>query len=172
MDYAAQASWGNLAGKWANMQLTGEHSATVILARRATVDWSWPKKWNWCAWADLHLKKKKKIAGGKWMTFPPKSLQVRKMPPCEWTPYQVPPLPFSPDHFHWNLLFILQCKWTNDRGLPLSYDHFLWNLPFISKGKSTDNQASPPFFFGGGGAPVLLDSKDVREQFHSTMKFR
>ena len=30
----------------AHTQLVREHSATVISARRSTVDWSWPKEWN------------------------------------------------------------------------------------------------------------------------------
>ena len=32
--------------KQAHMQLIREHSVTVFSARRATVDWSWPKEWN------------------------------------------------------------------------------------------------------------------------------
>ena len=33
---------------------------SVVSARWATVDWSWPKEWNKCVWANLHFKKKKK----------------------------------------------------------------------------------------------------------------
>ena len=46
--------------KRAHTQLVREHSAIVVSARRATVDWSWHKEWNWCARANLHFKKKKK----------------------------------------------------------------------------------------------------------------
>ena len=31
-----------------------EHSATVVSARWAIVDWSWPKVWNKCAGANFH----------------------------------------------------------------------------------------------------------------------
>ena len=44
----------------AHMQLIREHSATVIPAHRASVDWSWHKEWNWCAQANLHSPPKKK----------------------------------------------------------------------------------------------------------------
>ena len=50
---------GTYQGKRAHTQLVREHSATVVSARWATTDWSWPKKWNWCATADLHFKQKK-----------------------------------------------------------------------------------------------------------------
>ena len=71
-EYAVQVHWGNLSGKWAHMQPVREHSTTVISARWATVDWSWPTKWNWCACADLHLKKAttKKSRWGIHRTFP------------------------------------------------------------------------------------------------------
>ena len=54
--------------KQAKMQRINEHSATVISARWATVDWSkLEKKQNWCAQADLHFKnKQKKSTGRKW----------------------------------------------------------------------------------------------------------
>ena len=35
------------------MQLVREHSATVVPAHWATVDWSWYEEWNYCAWAGL-----------------------------------------------------------------------------------------------------------------------
>ena len=70
-------SVGTSRGKWAHMQLIKEHPATVISAVWATVDWSWLKKWNRCAQADLKKKKRKKkrkeSAGGEWdflQTFP------------------------------------------------------------------------------------------------------
>ena len=57
------------------MQLIREHSATIsLLVCLATVGWSWLKKWNWCAWADFHFKKKetKKTQAGReyCQTFP------------------------------------------------------------------------------------------------------
>ena len=46
-DYAAnQALCGNLSGKQAHMQLIKEHLVTVVSARWAAVDWSWPEEWN------------------------------------------------------------------------------------------------------------------------------
>ena len=51
--------WGPIR-KRAHTQAVREHSDTVVSARLATVDWSLPKEWNWCARANLHLKKKKK----------------------------------------------------------------------------------------------------------------
>ena len=45
--------------KWAHVQLIRVHSGRVISARWATVGWSWPKEWNWCAQANLRFKKKK-----------------------------------------------------------------------------------------------------------------
>ena len=53
-DYAVQAQCRNLSGKWAHMQFVREHFSTVISTHWATVDWLWPKGWNWCAWADLY----------------------------------------------------------------------------------------------------------------------
>ena len=57
------------------------------------MDWSWPKKWNWWARADLNFKKKKKkkrerereqkveIAGGESIIEPsPKFSQARRKP--------------------------------------------------------------------------------------------
>ena len=80
--------------KQAHMQLVKEHSATVVPARWATVDWSWPKEWNYCAWANLHLKKKEKKCrwGMNGWTFSPKSSQARK---------QSPPLSPQPDTSWW-----------------------------------------------------------------------
>ena len=51
--------------KQADAQLVREHSVTVISARWAAVDWSWPNKWKQCARDNLHLKKKKKARAGK-----------------------------------------------------------------------------------------------------------
>ena len=59
------------------MQLIREHLATVVSAHRATVDWSWPKKLNLWAWADLHLKKKAQV-GNEWLITLQKSSQARK----------------------------------------------------------------------------------------------
>ena len=47
------------------------------------LDWSWPKKWNCCAWVDLYFKKEKKKQR-QWMNckiFPQKFSQAKKMPP-------------------------------------------------------------------------------------------
>ena len=44
-----------LIWKWAHMQLVREHSATIVSACSATVDWSWPTEWNWCAQANLNF---------------------------------------------------------------------------------------------------------------------
>ena len=55
--------WGP-SGKWAHPQLIREHLATVISACWATVDWFWPKMWNWCVWADLHLTHTQKCRPG------------------------------------------------------------------------------------------------------------
>ena len=44
---------GNLPRKWAHKQLGKEHRATVVWAHWPTVNWSWLKKWSWCAQADL-----------------------------------------------------------------------------------------------------------------------
>ena len=65
------------------MQLIKEHSVAVISVHWATVDWSWPKKWNLYAQADLHFKKKLKVqAGNVSANLPPKSSQARKkLPP-------------------------------------------------------------------------------------------
>ena len=46
--------------KRAHTQLVREHSPTVILARWARVDWSWPKEWNLRARPNLYFQKKKK----------------------------------------------------------------------------------------------------------------
>ena len=63
-DYATvQAQCGNVSGTSSNATHQ-EHSATVISAHRAVVDWSWPKEWNKCARANLHFKKKKKKRHG------------------------------------------------------------------------------------------------------------
>ena len=67
--------------KRAHAQLIREHSATVISARWATLDWSWPKEWK--SGIGVHklistLKKKKAQTGNEWLNILPKSLQVRK----------------------------------------------------------------------------------------------
>ena len=65
-----------LAYSW---KIVKEHSATVISARWATVDWSWHNKWNWCAQANFRFKKKKEVQGGnKWLNILPESLQAWK----------------------------------------------------------------------------------------------
>ena len=59
-------------------QLIREDSATVISACSAIVDWSWPRKYNWCAWADLHLKAQ---AGYELSNIPPNPFMWGKPPP-------------------------------------------------------------------------------------------
>ena len=44
----------------AHTQLIRKHSVTVFWARWATVGWSWPKEWNWCARSNLQFKKKRR----------------------------------------------------------------------------------------------------------------
>ena len=69
---------GTGQGKWAHMQLAREFSATVISTCWTTVDWSWPKEWNCCAWADLRLRKKKKKAQAEiYLTNLPKNPHMR-----------------------------------------------------------------------------------------------
>ena len=51
---------GTYRGKWAHMQLIRKCSSTVISVLWATLDWSWPKEWNQCVWADPHFKKKER----------------------------------------------------------------------------------------------------------------
>ena len=63
--------------KQAHTQLFREHSATVVSALWASVDWSWPKEWNQCAPPDLHFKKKAQTGSG-WSNILPKSSQARK----------------------------------------------------------------------------------------------
>ena len=50
-------------------EMSSLSTGSVISACWATVDWSLPKEWNWCTWADLHLEKKLE------------SLPVRRIPP-------------------------------------------------------------------------------------------
>ena len=38
---------------------SGKHLATVVSDCWATVGWSWLRERTWCAWVDLHLKKRK-----------------------------------------------------------------------------------------------------------------
>ena len=50
----------------------------------ATVHWTDPgTEWNWCAQANLHLKKKKVHAGNEWLNLLPKTLEARKKPPAQ-----------------------------------------------------------------------------------------
>ena len=44
--------------KRARTQLARVQSATVVSARWATMDRSWPKEWNYCARANVYFKKK------------------------------------------------------------------------------------------------------------------
>ena len=53
--------------KWALTQLDREHSATVVSACWATVDWSWHKERNKCTRANLHIKTNQKSAGKEWL---------------------------------------------------------------------------------------------------------
>ena len=46
--------------KRVHTQLVREHSATVVSAHWAIVDWSWHKEWNQCARANLHFNNKKR----------------------------------------------------------------------------------------------------------------
>ena len=56
-----------------------EHFVTVVSARRATVDCSWPKEWNWCVLAHLNYKKKKKkSADGEWIVKHSPQILARK----------------------------------------------------------------------------------------------
>ena len=87
-DYAGvQAVWEPIR-KWAHMQLIREHSATVVSAYWATVDWSWPTEWIKCveliSISKKGKKKKKAQAGNEWLNILPKSSQARKKPPSEW----------------------------------------------------------------------------------------
>ena len=79
--------------KWTHTQLVMEHSATVVSAHRATVDWSWPKRWNWCTRADLHFKKQKKTknknkkggSGERIVEPSPRKKKVKKKPSSSLT---------------------------------------------------------------------------------------
>ena len=72
-------------GTYQETSLTRNSSGTtqpVVLASWATVEWSWPKEWNKCARANLHLKKKKAQARNELSNIFPKSSQARKrLPP-------------------------------------------------------------------------------------------
>ena len=72
-----------LIWKQAHTQLVREHSATVVSAHWATVDWSWLKEWNQCMWANLHFKKqnKKVQADNERSNILPNFLLGRKEPP-------------------------------------------------------------------------------------------
>ena len=70
---------------WAHEQLVREYSAIVVSARWATVDWSWPKEWTYCARTNLHFKKKKKAqAGREWWNSLPDARKRGKSPHCAW----------------------------------------------------------------------------------------
>ena len=83
-------SWSLLRGLCTSFHwFTGVVSQAVLLFRVygkifhhtphwATVEWSWPKEWNRCAWP-LKKKKKHRQSMDGW-TFP-KSLQAREKPP-------------------------------------------------------------------------------------------
>ena len=92
-DYAVQAQYKNLSGKWTHMQLICGHSTTVISDHWASVNCSWPKKWNWCAWADLYSppplppKKHSKVMNRQ--TFPKSPLKwLKKKKPPSFDTYQ------------------------------------------------------------------------------------
>ena len=79
------------------------------------VDWSWPKKWNRCERADLHLgeKKKKKSEGGGMNDLPSKSSQARKKPSrvsIANTIVCCKPRVFVQTACVWNYLCLLQTK--------------------------------------------------------------
>ena len=79
-----QAKCGNFPVKRAHTQFVREHSATVVSACWATMDWTRSEKWNWCAQADFRSKKKKKKKRRReWMVeFPPKHSQARILCVC------------------------------------------------------------------------------------------
>ena len=68
---------GTLSGNQAHVQLVRESSATVISAHWATVDWSWPKEWNWCMLPYLHFNNNEKRW---WRMICPTLLKN----PCMW----------------------------------------------------------------------------------------
>ena len=55
--------------KRAHTQLVRELSVTVVSAFWATMEWSWPKEWNYSGRANLHFKKKKCRRGMNGRTF-------------------------------------------------------------------------------------------------------
>ena len=76
-------SVGTYQVKPAHMQLVRKHSATVVSACWATVDWFWPKKLELVVQADLHFLKKKNVQVGNELSKrknPPKFLQLMKKP--------------------------------------------------------------------------------------------
>ena len=72
----------NLSGNELTCNSSG-NTRLVIFAGWATVDWSWPKEWNYFARAKLHVKKrkrrKKKCRRG--LNILPKSWRAWKKPP-------------------------------------------------------------------------------------------
>ena len=89
--------------------------------------WIDHKEWNWCARANLHLKKKKKVqVGNEWSNILPESLQARKKP--------LPPplyLRFFQSH-HVRLWFVTGVKQAAClakaqvfEGLPKSVEHLI-----------------------------------------------
>ena len=101
-DCAVRHSVETYKGKRAQTQLVRKHSATVVSARWAIVDWSWPKKMEAvCAsWSPLLKKRRKKKkekkkkrkkaqAGNESSNLPQKSSQTSKKPSpppplCRW----------------------------------------------------------------------------------------
>ena len=86
---------GELMRKRAHTHFVREHTATVVSARLATVDWSLPKEGNECARASLLKKKKKAQAGKEWSNLLPKPWQAKKKPPSDLSPPYPPPPPLE-----------------------------------------------------------------------------
>ena len=73
--------------------------------RPQSAHWFWPKMWDWCAWADLHLyiKKKSKWGGGGGDKLPnvPKIITSKEKPTTTTNTYLLPPpLQWVPQHVH------------------------------------------------------------------------
>ena len=79
--YAARHSVGTFQEKRAHTQLIRKHSATVVSACWAIVDWSWPKKVELVCARWSPLRKMKVQVGNESSNFSPKSVQTRKKPP-------------------------------------------------------------------------------------------
>ena len=88
-------------------QLITEQLDTLISACWATVDWSWPKKWDWYYMPELiSTSKKKNQAENKSLNLPPKSSHVRKKPPPLLHLYCVIKITYS-IHLYWPLDFFI-----------------------------------------------------------------